>query len=134
MVSAHPRRRPHGDHGSGYVPALVGILVALAALELIVSLARLAAAQVRLSATAQDVARLAAGALGTSGRMPWAAIAAQERADLGSLAQGATLSLRPRDGEVVARVSTRLPIASIPGVAPLETTMVGRAAIAAEPA
>lgn len=116
------------------MPALVGILVALAALELVVSLARLAAAQVRLSATAQDVARLAAGALGTSGRIPWAAIAAQERADLGSLAQGATLSLRPWDGAVVASVSARLPIAAIPGVAPLETTLVGRAAITAEPA
>ena len=127
-------RRRHGERGSGYVPALVGIVVALAVLELVLSLARLAAAQVRLSATAQDVARLAAGTLGASGRIPWAALAAQTRADLGSLAPGATLSLQPSGGMVVARVTARLPIASIPGLAPVWTTLTGRAAISAEPA
>ncbi len=131
-----PRRasQRHGDQGSGYVPALVGIVVALAVLELVLSLARLAAAQVRLSATAQDVARLAAGTLGTSGRISWAALVVQTRSDLGSLATGATLSLHPSGGMVVARVTARLPIASIPGVAPVWTTMTGTAAISAEPA
>ncbi len=121
------------DAGSGFVPALVGILAIVAILQLLISMAKVTDAQSRLAAIAQDTARLEAGALFQAGIISPAAVLASARSELGNLA-AATSVISTQSGSMVqVTMRTKVPIVTLANLASVTTTVTGRAAILLEP-
>lgn len=128
----NPFRRS-ADAGSGFVPALVGILAIVAILQLLISIAKITDAQSRLAAISQDTARLEAGALFQAGIISPAAVLASARSELGDLAPATSVISTQSGSMVLVTMRTTVPIVTLANLASLSTTVTGRAAIVIEP-
>ncbi len=121
-----------GESGSGFLPAVLGLLVLVTIIQLVVSMARLSDAESRLGAIAQDTARLEAGALYQEGLLSTQAVLNMAHADLGSLSPYTSIETSPQGSLLVVTIRTQVPIATLPALPRLTTTVTARAAILQE--
>lgn len=108
---------------------IVGLLVVISILTGLVSLARLSDAQSRLSAVAQDSARLFAGLEYQRGQITESQIVDQAKNDLGHLGSGSSLNLVTNANLVIVTLRTQIPILFNLGSSALAVSVEGRAAI-----
>ena len=121
-----------GESGSGFLPAVLGLLVLVTIIQLVVTLARLSDAESRLGAIAQDTARLEAGALYQEGLLSTQAVLNMAHAELGSLGPSTNIETSHQGSLLVVTIRTQVLIATLPALPRLTTTVTARAAILQE--
>ena len=127
------KRLTRDESGSGFVPAVVGMMVFIAILNALMLVVRLNDAQVRLRAIAQDGARLIAGVAYQQGQTSQSYVTALMDSELGTLAPTSSILISQNSNLIIVQIDTRVNMTLVPGVVGLPTTVIARAAIEKEP-